>query len=125
MQMLLRQTDPLTFRPRPVVSSSSCQLSGPAHWSSNYEILTQTQGLIQLTIAVELAGAVYGQNVLAIRPFVWAELSPLALVGQMGALLVSEWVVVSATSLGLADVLDLVTVVRRRAFAPELKGALL
>ena len=39
MQMLLRQIEPLTFSPNPVVSASSLKFGGPSHSSSYAEQL--------------------------------------------------------------------------------------
>ena len=54
MQILLRQTEPLTFCPRPVWSLSCWKFGGPWHWSSrvfrNIQIITE-----KLAIAVKLA----------------------------------------------------------------------
>ena len=56
MQMLLRQTEPLTFSPNPVVSASSLKFGGASHSSSPASTSAPAiEASTALTIAIELA----------------------------------------------------------------------
>lgn len=82
MQILLRQTDPLTFCPRPVWSFSSAKFGGPSHWSLRLSMAKSGIQIDKLAITVELAGAAYGKQRQALVFLVGAKLACWAFVGN-------------------------------------------
>lgn len=96
MQMLLRHTEPLTFRPKPVVSVSSLKFGGPSHSSSHTAPPPFSNALLAhtiregLTIAVELARTAHCELLLASVLFVGAEGALVALVGDRHVAEVAE-----------------------------------
>jgi hypothetical protein len=122
MQTLLRHTDPLKLRPRPVVSASSLKLGGASHSSIGEACSVEFGSRCeqQPTIAVHLALTVNGENVQAAGALVWAKLGPGAFGWNLMRVLgITKREIILPACLCCADSL-VRTKIGRSTFAPEL-----
>ena len=85
MQMLFKHTEPFEFRPYSVLSCSSFQFGGPAHWS-----VQARQGVVHggaaeasLTVSVKLARAAHREHGQALVLLVGAEEAGVAAQGDV------------------------------------------
>ena len=134
MQMLFRQTEPLELSPKPVTSLKSSKLGGPSHSSSRSRArqasaIAPTEAAPAaeneaLTVAVELACAPDGEDLLALVLLVGAEEALVAFGGDghVGGVAEGELVVAAAAE-GAGRVGR--TVGHAVAVGLELEGALL
>ena len=136
MQMLFKQTEPLELSPKPVTSLKSSKLGGPSHSSSRSRSRARHASAIAptqaapaaenevLTVAVELACAPDGEDLLALVLLVGAEEALVAFGGDghVGGVAEGELVVAAAAE-GAGRVGR--TVGHAVAVGLELEGALL